>query len=140
MTLLAKGVEWQPKLLTTVRSPLAFNVAYSANTVHEILGRACDAVRSCVCESGCVACEWSSARHAFSQKWISRLIGVQSPACKEGNVVCPKIGALLVLQTILGLKIDLSSIPLQSGWAEWETIVEASPVRAVGVQVELEMS
>jgi DEAD/DEAH box helicase domain-containing protein len=69
------------------------------------------------------------------------LLGVQSPACKEGNLVCSKIGALLVLQSILGFEIDSTSIPfLGDGTLPLDTIVEASPVRAIDrIQVEADI-
>jgi len=93
--------------------------AKAFDNVHEILEEAWNTVRTCNCEAGCVTC-------------------VHSLACREGNLVCSKIGALLVLQNILGLGIDPTSVPFQSGSLESDTIVEASTVRAVeGVQVEI---
>lgn len=65
-------------------------------------------------------------------------LGVQSPACKEGNKVCSKIGALVVMQDILGLDVDAEAIPFQGDGA-WNTIVEAPSVRnAEGIEVELD--
>jgi DEAD/DEAH box helicase domain-containing protein len=67
------------------------------------------------------------------------LLGVQSSACKEGNLVCSKIGAFLVFQTILGFEIDLTSIPVH-GDISADTIVEASPVRAIDrIKVEVDI-
>jgi DEAD/DEAH box helicase domain-containing protein len=64
--------------------------------------------------------------------------GVQSPACKEGNLVSSKLGALLIFKDILGLEIDAGSIPFQGNEA-YSTVVEASSVRNAGeVQIELD--
>ncbi|KAF9456135.1 P-loop containing nucleoside triphosphate hydrolase protein [Collybia nuda] len=91
--------------------------ARAFENVYDILSKACDTILSCDCENGCVQC-------------------VQSPSCKEGNVVCSKLGALLVLKGILGIYIDAQSVSLQ-GNETWDTIVEAPTVRnAEEVQVE----
>jgi DEAD/DEAH box helicase domain-containing protein len=58
----------------------------------------------------------------------------------EGNLVCSKIGALLVFESILGFEIESSTIPFQHGAQPFDTIVEASPVRAIdGIQVEADI-
>lgn len=65
--------------------------------------------------------------------------GVQSPSCKEGNEVCSKLGAYIILRTILALDIDADSIPeqVEEFPVNWETVVEASNVRAIiGIQIE----
>ena len=68
----------------------------------------------------------------------SDMSGVRSAACKEGNEVCSKIGAHIILRAILSLEIHPDSVPVQSGGrAAFNTIVAASGVRiAEGVTVE----
>lgn len=58
--------------------------------------------------------------------------GVHSPLCKEGNKVSSKLGAQLILRGILGLEIDVDSIPMQDVEQDWSTVVEATSVRLVG--------
>jgi len=96
--------------------------AKAFDNVHDTLKKAHQTTTACKCEQGCINC-------------------VQSPACKEGNLVCSKIGALLVLESILGLEIDPSSIPYQGdGTQPLDTIVEASSVCAIdGIQVEIDI-
>jgi DEAD/DEAH box helicase domain-containing protein len=65
--------------------------------------------------------------------------GVHSPLCKEGNQVSSKRGAHLILRGILGLEIDVDSIPTQDDGLDWSTVVEATSVRPVGnVPVEID--
>ncbi|KAF9036912.1 P-loop containing nucleoside triphosphate hydrolase protein [Hymenopellis radicata] len=89
--------------------------------VHDLLSKAHEAVSTCDCKSseGCRRC-------------------VQSPSCKEGNKICSKMGALVLLKTCLGLTINPDEIPEEIEEYEGpETIVRASTVRALGdVQVE----
>lgn len=96
--------------------------AKAFDNVHNIVKKAYETVISCNCEQGCATC-------------------VQSPACKEGNLVCSKIGAFLVLQTVLGFEIDSTSIPFQGDGAQsLDTIVAASPVHAIdGIQEETDI-
>jgi DEAD/DEAH box helicase domain-containing protein len=94
--------------------------AKAFDNVYDTLRKAHEVIISCSCEEGCGNC-------------------VQSPACREGNLVCSKIGALLVFQTILGVEIVSTSIPVQGDIAE-PTIVEAFPVRAIDrIQVEADI-
>lgn len=68
-------------------------------------------------------------------------LGVQSPACKEGNLVCSKIGALLILKSVLGFEIDSTSISVQGDSSQANTIVEAAPVPTVDeIQVEVDIT
>ncbi|KDQ60612.1 hypothetical protein JAAARDRAFT_555490 [Jaapia argillacea MUCL 33604] len=90
--------------------------------VSEILTKAHERVAMCSCEEGCAEC-------------------VNSPSCREGNVVSSKLGAFVVLKSLLGLPIDPDSIPEQyeEPLQGYQTIIEAPPVRAiVGVDVEKE--
>ncbi|KAG6854962.1 hypothetical protein C0991_009785 [Blastosporella zonata] len=93
--------------------------AKAFDNVNELLRKACGAIEACDCDGGCTEC-------------------VQSPACKEGNLVCSKLGAYIVLKCLLGLDVDPDSIPAQGDDVQdLETIVEAETVRAVGgIQVE----
>ncbi|KAG6909832.1 hypothetical protein DXG01_015105 [Tephrocybe rancida] len=89
--------------------------AKAFDSVNELLRKAYDAIEACDCDEGCV----------------------QSPACKEGNLVCSKLGAHLVLKCLLGLEIDPDNVPMQGIMQDLVTVVEAQPVRAVdGVRVE----
>lgn len=69
------------------------------------------------------------------------VIGVDSPACKEGNVVSSKTGALIVLKALLGRPIDVDLLqhePENTAYTPvHDTVVEAASVRAAeGVEVE----
>lgn len=59
-----------------------------------LLIEAADTIKTCGCEEGCPAC-------------------VASPICSGANTIVSKLGALIVLESILGRKIDLDSIPTQ---------------------------
>ncbi len=65
--------------------------------------------------------------------------GVQSPSCKEGNKVCSKSGALVILKALLGYEVDPDSIPDEHDTFEGgtDTIVSASHVRKLG-DIEIE--
>ena len=69
-----------------------------------------------------------------------RAAGVDSPTCKEGNLVSPKAGALIVLKALLGRPIDMDLLqqePTEGGNDTYETVIEAPSVRiAEGVTVE----
>ncbi|OBZ75158.1 putative ATP-dependent helicase HRQ1 [Grifola frondosa] len=88
--------------------------------VSDILYDAHDTVESCQCEEGCAAC-------------------VDSPSCKEGNLVSSKVGALIILKALLGRPIDVDLISDHTPAADgvYNTIVEATSVRVIeGVEVE----
>ncbi|KAL6309039.1 P-loop containing nucleoside triphosphate hydrolase protein [Sparassis latifolia] len=88
--------------------------------VSDLLLDALQTVESCECEEGCAAC-------------------IDSPSCKEGNLVSSKNGALIVLKAILGRPIDVDLIPDYSPELPntFDTVVEAPDVRiAEGVEVE----
>ncbi|KAI0336366.1 DEAD/H helicase [Cubamyces sp. BRFM 1775] len=88
--------------------------------VNDILRDAHDRVESCECEEGCSEC-------------------VDSPSCKEGNVVASKAGALIVLKALLGRPIDVDLLQHEPSDTVdvYDTVVEATSVRAAeGVEVE----
>ncbi|KAL7283261.1 hypothetical protein ACG7TL_002690 [Trametes sanguinea] len=88
--------------------------------VNDILRDAHDRVESCQCEDGCTEC-------------------VDSPSCKEGNVVASKAGALIVLKAILARPIDVDLLQHEPDETlqVHDTVVEATSVRtAEGVEVE----
>ncbi|KAF8644124.1 hypothetical protein AX16_008653 [Volvariella volvacea WC 439] len=88
--------------------------------VSNILSKAYEAVESCPCEDGCTKC-------------------VQSTLCKEANQVSSKVGALIVLQSILGMEVHLDPARVTDGTtpSELETIVPADLVPEVeGITVE----
>lgn len=65
--------------------------------------------------------------------------GIDSPSCKEGNLVSSKTGALIVLKAILGRPIDVDLIPeypLEVNMTH-NTVIEAPAVRtAENIKVE----
>lgn len=65
---------------------------------------------------------------------------IHSAACRKGNEVSSKIGAVIILRSLLGLEIDENSIPFQlDGRAKFETVVEAPAVKPKdGVQIQVE--
>ncbi|KAI9064267.1 P-loop containing nucleoside triphosphate hydrolase protein [Trametes sanguinea] len=88
--------------------------------VNDILRDAHDRVETCQCEEGCTEC-------------------VDSPSCKEGNVVASKAGALIVLKAILARPIDVDLLEHEpdENLQVHDTVVEATSVRAAeGVEVE----
>ncbi|TFK81693.1 DEAD/H helicase [Polyporus arcularius HHB13444] len=88
--------------------------------VNDILRDAHERVETCDCEEGCTAC-------------------VDSPSCKEGNLVSSKPGALIILKALLGLPIDVDLLQQEPGMVSdaFDTVVEATSVRvAEGVEVE----
>ncbi|EJD53252.1 DEAD/H helicase [Auricularia subglabra TFB-10046 SS5] len=89
--------------------------------VSDLVHSAYETVESCQCKEGCLKC-------------------IYSPGCKEQNEVASKLGAQLILRGLLGLPIELDSIPEQDH-AFPRTIVEASSVSAIdNVHVETDMS
>jgi hypothetical protein len=68
------------------------------------------------------------------------LSGIQSGLCKEGNQVSSKLGAHLVLRSMLGFDIDPDNIPQQyERISAFQTVVEATYIRPVdGTVVESE--
>lgn len=81
-----------------------------------------------------------NVRGGYNPSYFAALIaltGIQSPYCREQNIVASKIGAQIVVRSILGLPIDIDAIP--EGETEIvDSIVEAEPVRAAeGVELEL---
>ncbi|SJL04493.1 related to helicases [Armillaria ostoyae] len=96
--------------------------AKAFDNVYDILHKAYETIVSCDCEDfkGCTKC-------------------VQSPSCKEGNKVCSKSGALVILKALLGYEVDPASIPDEHDTFEGgtDTIVSASHVRKLG-DIEIE--
>ena len=75
----------------------------------------------------------------FSDRELTGGVGVQSMSCREGNQVASKIGARIVLRTVLGLEIDADAIQLQ--WEEGydnETVVEAGKVQLIDQGIVIE--
>ncbi|KAG6833473.1 hypothetical protein H0H87_006045 [Tephrocybe sp. NHM501043] len=110
--------------------------AKAFDNVNDLLRKGCSAIEACGCNEGCTECKSGPKRDVSSTEDIP--LGVQSSACKEGNLVCSKLGAHLVLKCLLGLEIDPDNIPLQGeGLQDLETVVEAETVRAIeSVRVE----
>ena len=46
----------------------------------------------------------------FLCNWL-RSLGITSPVCSEGNIVTSKIGAAIILKSILNIAIDVDSLP-----------------------------
>ncbi|KAJ6606558.1 P-loop containing nucleoside triphosphate hydrolase protein [Mycena vulgaris] len=89
------------------------------DNVHELLCKAEERVRMCSCENGCSQC-------------------IHSGACREKNEVATKLGALLVLQGILDIRVNPDNIPVQTdAQIGHDTIVEPPGVGVMtGVSVE----
>ncbi|KAF8350877.1 P-loop containing nucleoside triphosphate hydrolase protein [Amanita rubescens] len=85
--------------------------------VRDLLEKADAAIEECLCSEGCQRC-------------------VHSPACKENNEVSSKLGATLIIKTLLGRQIDPQRVPEQPEIYGLETIVAAATVRGVGIEVE----
>jgi len=88
--------------------------------ISTLLRQALDNVEACPCEAGCPSC-------------------IESSSCSEGNIVASKIGAVIILQGMLGCSIDWDCLPAIGPPASQTTIIEAEEVRAVGgVVVEMD--
>lgn len=59
-----------------------------------LLAQAADTIKNCRCTEGCPSC-------------------VASRICSGANTIVSKLGALIVLESILGRDIDVDSIPMQ---------------------------
>lgn len=80
-----------------------------------LLRQALERVQECFCTDGCPEC-------------------VASEFCKESNEVMSKVGSEVVLKSLLGMEIDVDSLPMgpEEGWNRSreliETVVMATPV------------
>ncbi|KAF8522099.1 DEAD/H helicase [Hysterangium stoloniferum] len=92
--------------------------AKAFDIVSKLVHEAYDTIKKCLCDGGCIKC-------------------VDSPDCKENNLVSSKLGAQLILQGILGFETDWSSFPDVDLDETPETVVEAGPVHTVE-RVEVE--
>ncbi|KAK1755794.1 hypothetical protein QBC47DRAFT_344326 [Echria macrotheca] len=84
--------------------------------VDVLLRQAVDRVAACQCPRGCVEC-------------------VASELCHEANEVMSKAGSEVVLRSLLGMEIDVESLPMgpeEGSPAGVETVVLAEPVRPRG--------
>jgi len=86
----------------------------------DILTEAVNLLDFCECDDGCPAC-------------------IRSISCRENNLVESKIGAEIVLQGILNHQIDPDKI-IPADNPHFITIVEAEPVTAEGIVVEIDES
>ncbi|KAJ1306701.1 hypothetical protein OPQ81_007693 [Rhizoctonia solani] len=75
-----------------------------------LLWKAFDKLKSCPCEEGCPSC-------------------VRGVKCSEGDIVSSKIGASLILRSLLDIHIDPDTVPNFGGLELNETVVEAESVR-----------
>ncbi|KAG8690861.1 hypothetical protein FRC11_008575 [Ceratobasidium sp. 423] len=88
--------------------------------ISTLLWGAFDKVESCPCEEGCPSC-------------------VRGAKCSEGDVVSSKIGASLILKSLLDVHIDPDMVPNLGSLELSETIAEAESIRtARGTNVEVE--
>ncbi|QRW02955.1 DEAD/DEAH box helicase [Ceratobasidium sp. AG-Ba] len=86
--------------------------------ISTLIRDAASALERCPCEDGCPSC-------------------IQGTKCTEGNIVSSKIGASLILKSLLDVEIDADSIPNFGITDLPDTIVEAESVRkANDVKVE----
>ncbi|KAG8745683.1 hypothetical protein FRC10_007380 [Ceratobasidium sp. 414] len=88
--------------------------------VSTLLWKASERLEECPCDDGCPSC-------------------IRGMKCAEGNIVCSKIGASLILKSLLDIEIDPDTVPNFGASDIPDTIVEAESVRmASGVKVEFE--
>ncbi|CAE6459000.1 unnamed protein product [Rhizoctonia solani] len=78
--------------------------------ISTLLWEAFDKVESCLCEEGCPSC-------------------VRGAKCSEGDIVNSKIGASLILKSLLDIHIDPDMVPNFGILDLNETVVEAESVR-----------
>ncbi|KAF7322689.1 hypothetical protein HMN09_00047700 [Mycena chlorophos] len=97
-----------------------FHCSQVEGSVYDLASQAERAISDCPCEDGCAEC-------------------IHSTSCKEKNVIASKLGAQLVLQSILDMPIDPDSVPMQTEeQLGHDTIVPATVVdrQVSGVDVE----
>ncbi|CAE6466970.1 unnamed protein product [Rhizoctonia solani] len=88
--------------------------------ISDLLWEAFDKVESCPCEEGCPLC-------------------VRGAKCNEGDAVSSKIGACLILKSLLDIHIDSDTVPNFGILDLNETVIEAESVRiARDTKVEVE--
>lgn len=85
--------------------------AKAFDRVNELLAQAHTSIVSCPCAEGCPSCEFRV--FSISSQVDNRAIGISSTVCSQGNIVCSKIGAQVVLASLLGYTIDVDAIPEQ---------------------------
>ncbi|KAB5594441.1 P-loop nucleoside triphosphate hydrolase [Ceratobasidium theobromae] len=88
--------------------------------ISTLLWGAFDTIEACPCEGGCPSC-------------------LQGTRCAEGNVGSSKIGASLILRSLLDIEIDPDATPDFGNYESPTTIVVAEAVRAKrDIKVEVE--
>ncbi|KAG9101110.1 hypothetical protein FRC06_003338 [Ceratobasidium sp. 370] len=88
--------------------------------ISTLLRNASERLEECPCEDGCPSC-------------------VRGMKCAEGNIVCSKVGASLILKSLLDIEIDPDTVPNFGASDVPDTIIEAESVRtASGVKVEFD--
>jgi DEAD/DEAH box helicase domain-containing protein len=82
-----------------------------------LLQQAVERVDSCSCNDGCPECDIPAVVN-FDKP------GINSTVCSEGNIVTSKLGATVILKSLLDLDIDLEALPFgdERGY-QMETIV-----------------
>ncbi|THH32983.1 hypothetical protein EUX98_g1174 [Antrodiella citrinella] len=103
---------------------IASIAAKAFDHVSSTLSAAVQAVDACECQDGCTAC-------------------VISASCRENNAVSHKAGALIILNSLAGISVDVDLLPLheRSQVVAFGTIVDAPIVQvAAGVEVEKDSS
>jgi len=83
--------------------------AKSFDHISDLVRSAYETTIACSCTMGCTEC-------------------VLSASCKEKNAVSSKLGAELVLRSILAIPVNPDDIPEQGGLNNFDTIVAATPV------------
>lgn len=108
--------------------------AKAFDRVHGLLTQAADVLARCPCIDGCPSCG-RFPMHTLLAEDSQRRTGITSSICSQGNVVCSKLGARIVLECLIGRTPSFDSIPMQDpyvGGSPGETIVLAGPVKAGG--------
>jgi len=77
--------------------------------------------------------EWLRTMYGCSSvnHYIDHPVGIHSPACRENNEVCSKLGASLIIKSLLGHPIDPQQVPEQNAMYGLNTVAIAQSVPAV---------
>ena len=69
-----------------------------------LLIQAVERVDACGCTSGCPECVLFHISRTY-------VLGITSPVCSEGNIVTSKIGAAIILKSLLNIELNVDSLP-----------------------------
>jgi DEAD/DEAH box helicase domain-containing protein len=85
--------------------------AKAFDNISDLLAQAADCIAACPCIEGCPSC---TSHYSSEEQRLTRTnAGIASSVCSGANAIVSKLGARIVLDSILGRDIDVDSIPLQ---------------------------